>query len=112
MKVVVKVVTIGTHFFHGVWRSLVARQLWELKVAGSNPAAPIVLRTRQPDRTVCLATFQLVVPTLPNRGRGRDWELKVAGSNFAAREFIPAMGPDPAVDRRHPEPVRLARLMA
>src|SRR5262249_31130550 len=26
---------------HGAWRSLVAHPLWERKVAGSNPAAPI-----------------------------------------------------------------------
>ena len=28
----------------GAWRSLVARLLWEQEVAGSNPAAPIVVR--------------------------------------------------------------------
>lgn len=28
---------------NGVWRNLVARQLWELKVAGSNPAIPMCL---------------------------------------------------------------------
>lgn len=27
---------------NGVWRNLVARQLWELKVAGSNPATPTI----------------------------------------------------------------------
>ena len=26
---------------HGAWLSLVERELWELDVAGSNPAAPI-----------------------------------------------------------------------
>jgi hypothetical protein len=29
-----------TRSINGVWRSLVARQLWELMVAGSNPVTP------------------------------------------------------------------------
>ena len=31
----------------GAWLSLVERELWELDVAGSNPAAPIVLSPAQ-----------------------------------------------------------------
>ena len=35
------VVSFPSHGKHGVWRSLVARLVWDQEVAGSNPAAPI-----------------------------------------------------------------------
>ena len=41
------VIAIKAWFFYafrevGAWRSLVARQFWELEVAGSNPVAPTI----------------------------------------------------------------------
>src|SRR6185436_6700968 len=43
---------VSTSSKHGVWRSPVARLVWDQEVAGSNPAAPIELTMARAGRSV------------------------------------------------------------
>lgn len=55
--------------FLGVWRSLAARQPWALKVAGSNPAAPTMLRP--PPATSCGSARRCGEATRAGKARRR-----------------------------------------
>lgn len=89
---------------HGAWRSMVAHLLWEQGVAGSNPVAPTIKRSRGHTTMWCdLFLFLRPMAAMPQGVPAGAWE---SASNLSLRACLGRRGRGRAA---RPPPARIGK---
>ena len=89
---------------HGAWRSMVAHLLWEQGVAGSNPVAPTIKRSRGHTTMWCdLFLFLRPMAAMPQGIPAGAWE---SASNLSLRACLGRRGRGRAA---RPPPARIGK---